>query len=133
MCNKGTNQSYNATRGTSFSAPIFSSILSLGYSKYPEKTNEEIETLIFATGEANISGLPSGSLNSFTVVPGSFKEGGGEVVSNSNWGPGNGQIEVSAQEAKTPSNMALVGGLIAGGVLLLAVIAFFVMKGRKSR
>ena len=123
-------EGFRGTEGTSFASPLFASLVALGYSKYPDKTDEEVMDLVRGAMVSNVTGAPSGSPTTFAVVPEAFKTGGSAVVTNPNWGEALLQPD-GADDSVAPASTNWAIGVIAA--IGAAVVLWIIWKFYKSR
>jgi hypothetical protein len=124
---------YRATQGTSFASPLFSSMVALGYSKYPGRNSDEIVDLVKGSMTTSLlQGIPAGSGGAFAVLPEDFKTGGSAAVTNPSW---NIDVINPADVPDPPSSDGFPIWIILVIVAVIVVIiigAYVYMKSRKG-
>ncbi len=124
-----STSSYRGSGGTSFASPVVSALMSLGYSRFPELTDEEVFQLIVDASASDISGLPAGSINQYSTIPADFKTGGLPVDPSVNWGVDIVEVPLYRQ----PGSTAAIITFSILGFIILALILWWGFKNQRGR
>lgn len=81
-----TARTYKAVVGTSFSAPQYVGLTALVYSKNPTMTHDQVLAVMQGSRPNNVTNVSANTTSRFQILPSSARTGGGDVVTNADWG-----------------------------------------------